>query len=253
MASGAPLSLSKRVLTFPLAPASSDMITVTNTSRAPAAFKVKTTNPQRYVVRPNIGALAAGASVDISVALHRAPAPALDADLAPGPSKDKFLLQAAPSPGLDPAAPPAAFWAGATAPPGTVSTKLRVAFVEGGAVSEPPAEARPARAPPTGALPDGDELLKEGNGAAARARAEALQADADGKAAALAKMRADLAERKAETARVLDDAPRAPVAANRAATDPFGGVSVAAVALFFVLIAVVAKTVFFKGDPTTAA
>lgn len=251
-----PLSLSKRVLTFPITGSSSDIITVTNTSSAPAAFKVKTTNPLRYVVRPNIGALAPDASVEISIALHRAPTPEQDADLVPGASKDKFLLQAAPAPGLDPAAPPAAFWSSPTSPPGTSSTKLRVAFAAPGVVdnaqgetqSDEVSEPRATRVVRSaGVLPDADDLLKEGNGAAARARAEALQGDADGKAAALAKMRAELAERKAETSRVLDDAPRAPVAANRVVTDPFGGVSVAAVALFFVLLALVAKTVFFGG------
>lgn len=250
-----PLTVSKRTLTFPLTPSPSDTITLQNTGSLPAAFKVKTTNPQRYVVRPNLGALAPHASVDVTVALHRAAGG--DADLAPGPARDKFLLQAAPAPGLEAGESAVAFW-GEGVPEGTTSVKLRVVFVEAkaaavagvGAGGEGSARSagsagRPGRA---GVVEDELLLMSEGNGDKARRRVETLQGEVDGKAAEVARIKAALKETQAEKETVLREAPKAPLSANQVVTDPFGGVSVAAIALLMVLFAIVAKTVFSGRD-----
>lgn len=237
-----------KLLTFPLSNPSTSILPLANPTSTPMAFKVKTTNPARYVVRPNLGALAPGAALDITIALHRSTDRKLDADLNPGPSRDKFLLQTAPAPRLTSTDDPAAFWASAP-PEGMQSSKLKVAFSPAAAPPPDAATGVRRRVPPADAapLPDVDDLLKEGNGAAARARAEALQADVDGKGGRIAGMRAELEEKTAETARVLDEAPRAPVSAQRAVTDPFGGVSVVAVGLFLLLLALVGGLVFFSG------
>ncbi|KAJ3181977.1 phosphatidylinositol-binding protein scs2 [Geranomyces variabilis] len=58
---------------------------------APAAFKIKTTAPKQYCVRPNSGRVAAGTSVEVQVMLQ-----ALKEDSAAAAatkSKDKFLVQ----------------------------------------------------------------------------------------------------------------------------------------------------------------
>lgn len=239
-----------KLLTFPLSNPSTSSLPLANPTSTPIAFKVKTTNPARYVVRPNLGALAPGASLDITIALHRSTDRNLDADLTPGPSRDKFLLQTAPAPRLGPTDDPAAFWA--SGPPEAMqSSKLKVAFAPPAAApSLDAATGVRRRAPPADAapLPDADKLLDVGNGAAARARAEALQTEVDGKGGRIAGMRAELEEKTAETARVLDEAPGAPVSAQRAATDPFGGVSVVAVGLFLLLLALVGGLVFFGGE-----
>lgn len=304
------LTISKRHLTFSLGNFdSTDVVTLTNPHDLPYAFKVKTTNPQRYVVRPNLGAVAPGASVDVAIALHRQPAAVVaavdaDSDLVPGIARDKFLFQSAPAPGLTPAHTPANFWASQIQPPDTVAVKLRVNFVDGHSNHSPlplqhaaaaslyessqtdntpitptsayksphgtrtgmdhsssnihdltsssditsstvsTAPSKPLLVPKSKVLPDAEELLRPGNGVAARLRAEKLQNDVDTKAASLAALKADLRETKAETERVLSDAPKAPLAANQVATDPFGGVSIAAIALFILLFAVVAKAIF---------
>ncbi|KZT60254.1 PapD-like protein [Calocera cornea HHB12733] len=62
---------------------------VRNTSLAPIAFKVKTTSPKRYAVRPNYGKVEPGRTCDISIRML----PFVD-DLNPGfRCKDKFLIE----------------------------------------------------------------------------------------------------------------------------------------------------------------
>ncbi|RKO97678.1 hypothetical protein CXG81DRAFT_15338, partial [Caulochytrium protostelioides] len=66
------------------------MLVVRNTlADAPIAFKVKTTAPKQYLVRPNAGRIAPGAAVEIQVLLQ----PTRD-ELPPEyKCKDKFLVQ----------------------------------------------------------------------------------------------------------------------------------------------------------------
>lgn len=310
------LTISKKQLTFALGVRdATDIFTLTNPHDLPYAFKVKTTNPHRYIVRPNLGAVAPSASVDVVVALHRPQASSTEAELEPGIAKDKFLLQSAPAPGLTTAHTPANFWASETLPEDTVSVKLRVAFVHSSqddSYQSPHADTTPrstitatsydqsttpisaykspltaqhalsqsalnraelstqdrsmstsvtssatsapvlsaqrfsqaARPAKSDILPDADELLRPGNGVAARVRAEKLQNEVDNKASTLAALKADYQETRAETDRVLRDAPKAPLAANQIATDPFGGLSIAAIALFILLFAVLVKAIF---------
>eukprot|EP00038_Savillea_parva_P003586 m.127831 g.127831 ORF g.127831 m.127831 type:complete len:598 (+) comp11218_c0_seq2:482-2275(+) len=60
-------------------------LTVTNTSDGPIAFKIKTTSPTSYRVRPNNGVLAVGASTDVDLS-RRSISPVHD------PFRDKFLV-----------------------------------------------------------------------------------------------------------------------------------------------------------------
>lgn len=65
------------------------ILTVTNNNALPVAFKVKTTAPKLYCVRPNSGRIEPGGSIDVSVMLQpMKEEPALSAKC-----KDKFLIQ----------------------------------------------------------------------------------------------------------------------------------------------------------------
>lgn len=64
-------------------------LTISNLNEAPVAFKVKTTAPKLYCVRPNSGRIEPGESVDVSVMLQAMKEePPLSAKC-----KDKFLIQ----------------------------------------------------------------------------------------------------------------------------------------------------------------
>lgn len=70
----------------------SQTLTIKNTSSSPLAFKVKTTAPRQYCVRPNAGRIEPGRSFDVTVLLQAMKEdPALDVKC-----KDKFLVQSAP-------------------------------------------------------------------------------------------------------------------------------------------------------------
>ncbi|OJD11586.1 hypothetical protein AJ78_07672 [Emergomyces pasteurianus Ep9510] len=66
----------------------SQTLTIQNNNDEPVAFKVKTTAPKSYCVRPNSGRIGAGESVDVQVLLQ-----AMKDDKSVGASKDKFLVQ----------------------------------------------------------------------------------------------------------------------------------------------------------------
>lgn len=70
----------------------SQTLTLKNTNPTPVAFKVKTTAPKQYCVRPNAGRIEAGQSFDVSVLLQ-----AMKQDPPPDAKcRDKFLVQSAP-------------------------------------------------------------------------------------------------------------------------------------------------------------
>ncbi|KAJ3150278.1 phosphatidylinositol-binding protein scs2 [Geranomyces michiganensis] len=76
----------------PFTAVSKRSLVVANTHpTAPAAFKIKTTAPKQYCVRPNSGRVAAGSSVEVQVMLQALKEDAAAA--APTKSKDKFLVQ----------------------------------------------------------------------------------------------------------------------------------------------------------------
>ncbi|KAH7193734.1 PapD-like protein [Fusarium flagelliforme] len=67
----------------------SQVLTLRNPNSTPVAFKVKTTAPKQYCVRPNAGRIEAGQSFDVSVLLQ-----AMKQDPAPDARcRDKFLVQ----------------------------------------------------------------------------------------------------------------------------------------------------------------
>ncbi|OAA39409.1 Vesicle-associated membrane protein [Metarhizium rileyi] len=69
-------------------------LTIRNTSSSPLAFKVKTTAPKQYCVRPNAGRIEPGNAFDVTVLLQAMKQdPPLDAKC-----RDKFLVQCAPIP-----------------------------------------------------------------------------------------------------------------------------------------------------------
>lgn len=70
----------------------SQTLTLKNPNPTPVAFKVKTTAPKQYCVRPNAGRIEAGQSFDVSVLLQ-----AMKQDPPPDAKcRDKFLVQSAP-------------------------------------------------------------------------------------------------------------------------------------------------------------
>ncbi|XP_042873015.1 motile sperm domain-containing protein 2-like isoform X2 [Penaeus japonicus] len=65
-------------------------IILTNPTDSPVAFKIKTTSPEKYRVRPSVGVLEGGAQLDISVTVSEQLAPAALV-------RDKFLVMGAPT------------------------------------------------------------------------------------------------------------------------------------------------------------
>ncbi|KAL6864098.1 PapD-like protein [Trichoderma novae-zelandiae] len=70
----------------------SQILKIKNPSSSPLAFKVKTTAPKQYCVRPNAGRIEPGQDFDVTVLLQAMKSdPPLDAKC-----RDKFLVQSAP-------------------------------------------------------------------------------------------------------------------------------------------------------------
>jgi hypothetical protein len=65
------------------------VLTINNKNAQPVAFKVKTTAPKLYCVRPNSGRIEPGGSIDVSVMLQ----PMKDEPPLSSKCKDKFLIQ----------------------------------------------------------------------------------------------------------------------------------------------------------------
>lgn len=124
-------------------------------------FKVKTTAPKQYCVRPNSGVLKPGETANISVMLQ--PIDTIPADAA----KHKFMVQScyAPADGID----IDAFWK-TVAPTELHYGKLRVVFETGTGSSSPPVGAgdsdasfdRIASTPPTRSPPSGGSSAPSG-------------------------------------------------------------------------------------------
>ncbi|KAL7796057.1 PapD-like protein [Trichoderma ceciliae] len=84
-----PLELSFR---RPFTSEVAQILKIKNPSSSPLAFKVKTTAPKQYCVRPNAGRIEPGQDFDVTVLLQAMKAdPPLDAKC-----RDKFLVQSAP-------------------------------------------------------------------------------------------------------------------------------------------------------------
>lgn len=116
---------------------------LSSASATPVAFKVKTTKPSRYCVRPNHGVvLPNGGVVDVEVICLEPPAPTVGAGgVGAGATpvvvcRDKFLIQATPATGALSAAELAsggaaslspAFWS-SVPPGGLLELKMKVSF-----------------------------------------------------------------------------------------------------------------------------
>ncbi|WZZ19335.1 vesicle-associated protein 2-2 [Brassica napus] len=84
------LDIQPRTLKFPvdLKKQTTCMVLLTNTTDRFVAFKVKTTSPKKYCVRPNVGVVAPNSSCEFSVIMQAFKEPPLDLAC-----KDKFLIQ----------------------------------------------------------------------------------------------------------------------------------------------------------------
>lgn len=102
-------------------------MTLTNTSSSPLAFKVKTTAPKLYCVRPNASVVEPNDSVKISIILQGFAQP-LPKDFK---CKDKFLIVSLPCPELEDAQKVGEIWSSLEAKykEQLVSKKLRVNYV----------------------------------------------------------------------------------------------------------------------------
>ena len=92
-------------------------------------------------------------------------------------------------------------------------------------------------------MADADHLLQEENYEEALQRVRELQAMLDEKNLELARLRAELAETRAESERVLKEAPQTPLSANKVLSDPFGGVSVAGIGLMLLLFLILVNII----------
>lgn len=75
----------------PLTVSASEKLLITNTDTGPIVFKIKTTSPKQYCVRPNSGRINPGEKIEIEILLQ----PFKEEPPADFKSKDKFLIQAA--------------------------------------------------------------------------------------------------------------------------------------------------------------
>eukprot|EP00179_Madagascaria_erythrocladioides_P016661 CAMPEP_0198346630 /NCGR_PEP_ID=MMETSP1450-20131203/80770_1 /TAXON_ID=753684 ORGANISM="Madagascaria erythrocladiodes, Strain CCMP3234" /NCGR_SAMPLE_ID=MMETSP1450 /ASSEMBLY_ACC=CAM_ASM_001115 /LENGTH=132 /DNA_ID=CAMNT_0044052089 /DNA_START=164 /DNA_END=558 /DNA_ORIENTATION=- len=96
------------------------------------AFKVKTTHPRRYVVRPNAGVLKPREAIAIEIAMETVTE--LPPDMAA--CKDKFLLQVSKTAGRE-TLPSSEFWA--TVPPEKVIQQKFKVFLTTASPANPPA------------------------------------------------------------------------------------------------------------------
>jgi len=73
----------------PLTVSASEKLILTNTEPGPVAFKVKTTSPKQYCVRPNSGRIEVGEKIEIQILLQ----PFREEPPSDFKCKDKFLVQ----------------------------------------------------------------------------------------------------------------------------------------------------------------
>lgn len=209
-----------------------DVIRVDNVAEDDIAFKMKTTNPNRYIVRPNVACIAKGASCDIRIFLaENAEEPA------PGPSKDRFQLRVALAPGLsDDLGGVGEFWRENEDDANLLRVKFSVKFVP----HVPMPKHSDAPLPPP-ELPAAADLLEPGRRDEAVQKAEHLEEQLQNRDTELARIRTELKETIAEKERTLRDAPVPPPAANRFFWDSYGGFGLLTVALiaFVCVLAVI--------------
>nr|KJB49084.1 hypothetical protein B456_008G113000 [Gossypium raimondii] len=94
MSMGDLISIHPSELKFPfeLRRQSSCSMQLTNKTEKYVAFKVKTTNPKKYCVRPNSGIVLPGSSCNVTVTMQA------QKEAPPEPCRDKFLVQSVVTP-----------------------------------------------------------------------------------------------------------------------------------------------------------
>lgn len=200
----------------------SDVLQVTNAHDTYLAYKIKTTNQKRYAVNPHDGVIAPLQSIDINISVQPGQLPSVL-----GLSRDKFLLKVVPVSSI---VLPQDFWTQQEQT--SFNQKFRVEFLSNADIVEPTEE-----------TPTAEELLQHDYQTAVE-RVKQLQALLDAKNLQLNALKTEIAEARAETQRVLKEAPETPVGANKFVADPFGGVSLASILLMLVMFSVLTVVLF---------
>lgn len=231
MVSGDLIRVNKRELVIPVDDGAGrgegDVIRVENVADEDIAFKMKTTNPNRYIVRPNVSCIPKGKSADIKIFLaENTPQPP------PGASKDRFQLRVARAPGLSEELSAADFWRDNEEQQSLLRLKFNVKFVP----FVPPAVADESDDQPPAELPEAQSLLEPGREEDAVKKVEKLEEELLDRDSELARIRTELKEtieEKDRTLRASDT--HTPVAANAAVWDAYGGLGVAALCMVVVV------------------
>lgn len=111
----------------PLTVSASEKLHITNKDTGPIVFKIKTTSPKQYCVRPNSGRIEPGEKLEIQILLQ----PFKEEPPADFKSKDKFLIQAALIPPENTDLPATQLWAALETEnkAGIMERKLRCMFL----------------------------------------------------------------------------------------------------------------------------
>ncbi|XP_037933703.1 motile sperm domain-containing protein 2-like [Teleopsis dalmanni] len=97
--------LPSEILTFRQSDNFESYLNLSNLSSAPVTYKIQTTSPEKFRVKPRCGLLQTGESVSINIALKPGE------KIADGIGRDKFLVMASPILfNIDPARPMTEFW-----------------------------------------------------------------------------------------------------------------------------------------------
>lgn len=130
----------------PLTVAASETLTLTNAEDEPIAFKVKTTSPKQYCVRPNSGKIEPGEKVQVQILLQ----PFKDEPADDFKCKDKFLVQSIIIPPEKVDLPTSQLWSSLEGEKSSVrERKLRCVFLPPGASSKDRANEEAPSSPPS--------------------------------------------------------------------------------------------------------
>jgi len=205
MAELIPLQVDPDVLNFspPLNRVINNSFILTNTTANQVIYKVKTTAPKRYVVRPNFGVVPPSGSVEVQVTLHYSKDPPATLDK----TKDRFLVQSTLLPENLANPDLKALWTEAENADQVAKVRIRCTFQHEG-VSAPsesdapgvshPSEGAPAPdagAPSGSAFPLRNRQLEDLSDKLTRA-----EADRDHLKDELVRLKAKLAQREKESA-----------------------------------------------------
>lgn len=196
---------------------------MTNTTDTPLAYKVKTTAPKLYCVRPNASIIEPGATVEVSIILQGFNSP-LPIDYK---CKDKFLLVSLPCPELSDSSKVSDYWTTLEAQykDQIVSKKLRVNYIIDGSSHESASSA------PDAAVSSG--IPSTGAAAAASGIAAASQVDKAQHPADLQRELDELTSQINSLAQKLDSNENSP---SEKVPEPSKDLAVAGISLPFAII-----------------